>query len=223
MPYSDTEIELSNSTCDTQGFTIGIYQAYLKRFLDVIFVLFVLPGVIPLIMVLSLIVRRDGGPAFYSQSRVGRGGKIFRLWKFRSMVVDADARLEAHLAADPPARAEWEEHQKLKDDPRITSVGRIIRKASLDELPQLWNVLLGDMSIVGPRPILPDQAPLYHGKAYFHLRPGMTGLWQVSVRNEASFAERAVYDTKYAYRLSFLTDLRILFATVRVVFSGTGC
>jgi lipopolysaccharide/colanic/teichoic acid biosynthesis glycosyltransferase len=138
------------------------------------------------------------------------------------MVMDAEARMAAHLARDPAARAEWEETQKLKADPRVTPIGRLIRKTSLDELPQLWNVLMGDMSLVGPRPMMPEQARLYPGRAYYSLRPGITGFWQISSRNETSFAGRAAYDTRYARRISFATDLGVLLATVRVVLRGTG-
>jgi lipopolysaccharide/colanic/teichoic acid biosynthesis glycosyltransferase len=140
----------------------------------------------------------------------------------RSMVVDADARLADHLAADPAARAEWDATQKLKNDPRITRVGRVLRKCSIDELPQLWNVVTGDMSLVGPRPMMPQQQALYPGRAYFALRPGITGPWQVSKRNESTFAERAVFDEAYQRNLSFTTDLGLLMATVRVVLRGTG-
>ncbi|PIL21960.1 hypothetical protein P775_01855 [Puniceibacterium antarcticum] len=144
------------------------------------------------------------------------------MWKLRSMVHDADSQLEAHLAADPLARAEWDRSQKLRHDPRITRIGRLIRKTSLDELPQLWNVFSGDMSLVGPRPMMPEQRKMYPGTAYYELRPGITGLWQVSVRNESSFAERAVFDTDYLHRVSIKTDILVLLRTVRVVFHGTG-
>lgn len=200
----------------------GLYRRSLKRVLDCTLVLVAAPFVAPLILIIALVVRLDGGPAFYSQERIGRNGRIFRIWKLRSMKVGADALLEAHLAADPAARAEWTSTQKLKDDPRITPVGRPIRKVSLDELPQVWNVLRGDMSLVGPRPMMPEQAPLYPGVAYYRLRPGLTGFWQIRDRNRTTFAGRAAYDTRYAERLSLLTDLRVLAATVRVVLRGTG-
>jgi len=173
-------------------------------------------------MVLALAVLLQGGRPFYRQDRVGQGGRIFRLWKLRTMVPDAEARLEAHLAASPEARAEWDHCQKLKDDPRITPLGRLLRRSSMDELPQLWNVLRGDMSLVGPRPMMPCQQPLYPGQAYYALRPGITGPWQVSARNESGFADRARYDADYLSRVSFATDLRLLAATVRVVLRSTG-
>jgi lipopolysaccharide/colanic/teichoic acid biosynthesis glycosyltransferase len=200
----------------------GSYARFVKRGLDLLVVLLAAPFVLPVILLLGLAIARDGGPAFYVQDRVGRGGRVFRIWKLRSMVVDAERRLEAHLAEDPAARAEWVTTQKLKNDPRITAVGRLIRKVSLDELPQLWNVFRGDMSLVGPRPMLPGQTALYPGRAYYALRPGLTGFWQISRRNETSFAGRAAYDTAYAGRISLLTDLLVLAATVRVVLRGTG-
>ena len=192
----------------------GLYERSLKRIFDCVVVLLAAPIVVPLVLLLALLIRRDGGPAFYRQERLGLNGRIFRIWKLRSMRVGADQLLAEHLAADPAARAEWEATQKLKDDPRITPIGRPIRKTSLDELPQLWNVLLGDMSLVGPRPMMPDQAPLYPGVAYYELRPGVTGFWQVRDRNGTTFAGRAAYDTRYARRMSFGTDLRVLLATV---------
>jgi exopolysaccharide production protein ExoY len=200
----------------------GVYRRRLKRAFDIAAIVASLPIVLPLIAVLALLIRRDGGPVFYSQDRVGRGGRVFRFWKLRSMVVDAETLLVEHLAADPAARAEWAASQKLKDDPRVTRIGRLIRKTSMDELPQLWNVIRGDMSLVGPRPIMPDQLPLYPGRAYFTLRPGLTGFWQVGDRNETNFASRAVYDTSYARNVSFLTDIAVLFLTVRTVLRGTG-
>jgi exopolysaccharide production protein ExoY len=200
----------------------GVYCRRLKRGFDLALVLMAAPIVLPLVLLLAFLVRRDGGSAFYRQDRIGKDGRIFRIWKLRSMVADADALLAAHLAADPDARAEWDRTQKLKDDPRITRVGRLIRKTSLDELPQLWNVLAGDMSLVGPRPMMPTQAPRYPGRAYYRLRPGLTGFWQISSRNQSSFAERAGFDSRYAAELSLLTDLRVLFSTVRVVLRGTG-
>ena len=201
---------------------VGLYERSFKRILDCVFVLFAAPVILPLVLLLGLLIRSDGGPAFYSQERIGLNGRVFRIWKLRSMRVGADQLLEAHLAADPAARAEWQTTQKLKDDPRVTPIGRSIRRNSLDELPQLWNVLKGDMSLVGPRPMMPDQARLYPGVAYYGLRPGVTGFWQISRRNGTTFAGRAAYDTRYARRMSLGTDLKVLFATVWVVMVGTG-
>lgn len=139
------------------------------------------------------------------------------------MVRDADAKLEQYLAGSSQLRREWDETQKLKKDPRITPVGRVLRVTSLDELPQLWNVLKGDMSLVGPRPMMPDQLPLYGDpRAYFALKPGITGMWQVSARNESRFSYRAQIDSVYGQDLSLRTDLSLLLRTVGVVLRGTG-
>jgi lipopolysaccharide/colanic/teichoic acid biosynthesis glycosyltransferase len=200
----------------------GVYRRWLKRGFDLAAVLLAAPFVLIVIGVLALLIRRDGGTAFYWQNRVGRDGRTFRCWKLRSMVVDAEARLAEHVARCEVARAEWDTHQKLRNDPRITRIGRIIRKTSLDELPQLWNVLVGDMSLVGPRPMMPQQRSLYPGRAYYQLRPGLTGFWQIGSRNNSSFADRAYYDELYHARLSFLTDILVLLTTAWVVLRGTG-
>jgi len=201
----------------------GFYVMIGKRVFDIFVVLCLSLSVVPLIAVLAvLIVVFGGGSPFYWNDRLGRGGRTFRMLKLRTMVPDAHERLEAYLAADPEARREWESSQKLKNDPRVTPIGRVLRKTSLDELPQLWNVLRGDMSLVGPRPMMPSQRSMYPGLAYFALRPGMTGPWQVSDRNESEFAARARFDQDYAVRLSFREDLSLLARTVSVVFRGTG-
>lgn len=199
-----------------------LYRHAVKRLLDIILVLLASPVILPLIAILALVVAIGNGKPFYSQARVGRGGRVYTMWKLRSMVNGADASLEAHLEADPDARAEWNRTQKLKSDPRITRFGRMLRKTSMDELPQLWNVLKGEMSLVGPRPMMPDQRALYPGQAYYRLRPGITGPWQVSSRNDSSFADRADFDNRYDRDLSLRTDLGLLVATVGVVVNGTG-
>ena len=198
------------------------YRDHVKRALDILLVLAAAPLVVPVVLLLAALATLDGGPAFYSQDRLGLGGRRFRMWKLRSMVTDADAALAAHLAADPAARIEWDRDQKLRHDPRITWLGRFIRRTSLDELPQLWNVLTGDMSLVGPRPMLPEQRALYPGHAYFRLRPGLTGSWQVSDRNASTFAARADFDRAYDAALTLTADLTILVATIGVVLRATG-
>ncbi len=199
-----------------------IYPTFGKRLFDLFLLLLVAPAVLPLIALLVVVIRTHGGPAFFVQDRLGRNGRVFRFWKLRTMVVDAEQTLERYLDENPEARAEWETYQKLSHDPRITRVGHILRKTSLDELPQLWNVLRGDMSLVGPRPMLPQQQQLYPGTTYLSLRPGLTGSWQVGQRHTSTFADRARYDDQYAAELSFWTDLRIIAATCRVVLRGTG-
>lgn len=201
----------------------GFYISGGKRILDLPLVLLTLPFWATLIAVLASVVALDGGAPIYSQRRVGKGGRVFTMWKLRSMVADADRRLEAHLALDPEARAEWDSTQKLRNDPRVTLFGRIMRKTSLDELPQLWNVLMGEMSLVGPRPMLLEQRSLYPGLAYYKLRPGITGNWQITDRNKSTFAARAEYDRDYAANLRISGDIAILVKTVGVVLRGTGC
>lgn len=201
----------------------GLYRNFFKRFLDVSAVLCAAPIILPAVLVSAALVAREGGLPFYSQIRVGRNGSEFRIWKLRSMVSDADARMEKHLESDPLAREEWDSTQKLKDDPRITKVGKTLRKYSLDELPQLWNVLIGDMSLVGPRPMMTSQQELYPGKGYYALRPGITGYWQTSGRNRTTFEARAEFDDAYEAEVSMVTDIKVLLATVGVVVKGTGC
>lgn len=200
----------------------GFYSRFLKRPLDILIVLLALPLVLPILLVVLVMIAREGGSPFYTQMRLGKSGRSFRMWKFRSMVVNADQQLAEYLDANPAAREEWDRTQKLKHDPRITAFGRFIRKSSLDELPQLWNVLIGDMSIVGPRPMMVDQAVHYPGSDYYHMRPGVTGLWQITDRNDSSFAERATFDAEYARTLSLSGDTRIIARTFGVVLRCTG-
>jgi len=200
----------------------GLYRDLFKRLFEGAVVIVVLPIAVPIIFVLALLAGRDGHNPFYLSDRVGRGGKNFRMFKLRTMVPNAEELLEAHLATNADAREEWESTQKLKDDPRITSIGRFLRKSSLDELPQLWNVMVGNMSLVGPRPMLPSQRALYPGLAYYALRPGITGLWQVSDRNDVEFARRADFDREYYVQMSFFMDIRLMVKTVAVVIRGTG-
>lgn len=199
-----------------------IYRRFGKRLFDLLAVLTMLPLVALVLLPLMAIVALDGGRPIYTQMRVGRDGRTYRMWKLRTMVHDADAWLQAHLAANPHAHAEWARTQKLKDDPRITAIGKFLRKTSLDELPQLWNVLRGDMSLVGPRPMMVDQQELYPGQDYYALRPGITGPWQVSSRNESAFSDRARYDSLYNRNLSLRTDIRLILATIGVVCRATG-
>ncbi|MBZ8119295.1 sugar transferase [Roseovarius sp. LXJ103] len=201
----------------------GVYRALGKRIIDVTFVLITFPLALLFIGIPFLMLWREGGSPFYRQMRLGQNGDQFSILKLRTMVRDADQILERTLAADPALRHEWNTTQKLKNDPRITRVGAFLRKTSLDELPQLWNVFLGEMSLVGPRPMLPEQLPLY-GDAhhYFALRPGITGLWQVSNRNESHFQLRMTLDATYHYELSFIEDIRIMWRTFGAVLRRTG-
>ncbi|WP_424831764.1 sugar transferase [Ruegeria sp.] len=201
----------------------GLYRGAGKRFLDVAFVVLSAPFVLPVIIGLAIFLACQGVSPFYRQERVGKNGQIFKLLKLRTMVHDAETVLKKHLAANPDAQDEWDRNQKLRNDPRIIKFGSFLRKSSLDELPQFWNVLVGEMSMVGPRPMMVNQQDLYPGTRYYAMLPGITGQWQVSKRNNSSFAERAHHDTEYWEKMSFSTDLNILMRTVSVVLRGTGC
>lgn len=200
----------------------GFYRDYVKRPADLLAVLLAFPIVFPFMALLALLVSLDGYSPFFRQERIGKDGRRFVMWKFRTMVPDAEKILERHLDNDQVARLEWSSKQKLSSDPRVTQVGKILRRTSLDELPQLFNVFKGDMSLIGPRPMMPCQQALYPGHAYYHLRPGMTGSWQVSERHTSDFAERAMYDDAYDAQLSIATDVSILVKTISVVCRGTG-
>lgn len=200
----------------------GPYAKVFKRTLDVLIVLAALPFLLPFLLIAAILISMDGNSPFFLQERVGMHGKRFNMWKFRTMVPDAEEQLERHLAENAEARAEWQEKQKLSQDPRCTPFGRILRRTSMDELPQLLNVLVGDMSLVGPRPMMPSQQALYPGHAYYRLRPGVTGSWQVSARNASTFAARANFDDTYEGNVTFLNDLGIVARTVGVVLRGTG-
>ncbi len=179
----------------------------------------------PVFLLLALLVRMDGGRVFYAHERIGRFGQAFGCLKFRSMVMDADKRLAALLERDPAARAEWESTRKLKNDPRVTWVGRFLRSSSLDELPQLINVLKGEMSLVGPRPVQAAELAAFYGAAaqhYMQVRPGITGPWQVSGRNDTTYAERVALDVGYVARPSLLNDIRILLRTPMAVLARRG-
>lgn len=202
----------------------GPYARYCKRVLDVAGVLMIGLLLAPFMLSVALLVRLQGPQVIFGHERVGRGGKTFRCFKFRSMVPDAERRLEEYLARNDAARDEWEQNHKLDNDPRITRIGRFIRKTSLDELPQLWNVLRGEMSLVGPRPVTRAEMVRYGdaAAAYYATRPGITGLWQVSGRNDISYEERVRLDCDYVSALSLSRDMSILLRTVKVVFAPTG-
>lgn len=203
--------------------TQSAYSRGGKRLFDLALVLFTAPMWVPILLVVVALVALSGGKPVYTQKRVGRGGQEFTIYKVRTMVTDAKERLDAYLASNPEAAREWSTHQKLRNDPRITAVGRFLRKSSLDELPQIINVLKGDMSIVGPRPMMTDQRRLYPGNDYYSMRPGITCLWQISERSNSTFAARGSYDSQYYSAMSLRTDMRIILSTFRVVLDGTGC
>lgn len=179
----------------------------------------------PLLLLLALLVKlSDGGPVFYGHRRIGRGGRVFACLKYRTMVENGDEALAAHFAANPESRAEWQATRKLKTDPRVTRVGQVLRKLSLDELPQIINILLGDMSIVGPRPVVKDELDIYGSCAVFYLksRPGLTGLWQISGRNDISYDNRVALDRHYVENWSFAADLLIIVKTIPAVCFSRG-
>ena len=224
MPYSNetTQFDVRSVAAPASLHQIFTY-AWIKRTIDIVGALALGLVAAPLLVALVLLLRREGGSAFFSQHRLGCGGRVFRFWKLRTMVPDAELALSRYLDENAEAREEWNRTQKLRHDPRVTSLGRLLRKYSLDELPQLWNVLRGDMSLIGPRPMFVTQRELYPGVLYGDVRPGITGLWQVTDRNQCSFAERAQFDQIYAERMSLGTDAWIALRTVRAVFKGTGC
>ncbi|WP_324754852.1 sugar transferase [Roseovarius sp. Pro17] len=200
-----------------------VYRAFGKRVLDITLIMLAAPLALLLIGAAAIALWIEGGSPFYRQARLGKGGEIFSILKLRTMVHDADRLLEANLAADPALREEWNTTQKLRRDPRITPLGALLRKTSMDELPQLWNVLKGDMSLVGPRPMLPEQLPLYGDAAhYFALRPGITGYWQVSQRNQSAFTARAEQDAAYDLDMSIVQDAKVLWRTIGAVIKQTG-
>jgi Undecaprenyl-phosphate galactose phosphotransferase WbaP len=196
-----------------------------KRVIDLAFCAAMLPALLPLMAIIALAIAIESGfPLFYSQKRLGHGGRAFRIWKLRTMVRNASEVLQRTLNSDPDLRKEWAENHKLRNDPRITRVGRLLRRTSLDELPQLWNVVKGDMSLVGPRPIVEAEIARYHDaySTYRKTIPGLTGLWQVSGRNRTTYAERVAYDTYYVRNWSVWLDIYLLLKTVTVVLTGYG-
>ncbi|MBB1600083.1 UDP-phosphate galactose phosphotransferase [Variovorax sp. UMC13] len=200
-------------------------QRGLKRSVDIVAALtfFTFFGPIYLVVALAVAISM-GRPVHFFQTRMGEGGQRFKFYKFRSMVRNSESILDDYLSKNDVARTQWETFQKLEVDPRITPLGRLIRKLSLDELPQFWNVLKGDMSLIGPRPCMERQRSLYgkHWDHYCAMRPGITGLWQVSGRNRLSYAQRVELDAQYVNNWSLWLDIKILAKTATAVISGEG-
>ena len=193
--------------------------------MDIVIASIALVFVFPLLLVVGILIRlQDGGRAVYAQKRYGQNGRTFKCYKLRSMVANADERLQEILATNPAARAEWEETQKFVNDPRITPLGHFIRKTSIDELPQLWNILRGDMSLVGPRPIVENEIAKYGEfyRDYCAVRPGLTGLWQVEGRSNTTYEERGQLDVKYTRTRTFTGDFMIMLRTVPAVLLSRG-
>jgi Undecaprenyl-phosphate galactose phosphotransferase WbaP len=195
-----------------------------KRTADILLGMLLVVFFAPLMAVIALAVCLDGGPVLYGHLRIGADRRQFRCWKFRTMVANADQVLQQVVAQDETLRAEWESSFKLRNDPRVTLIGRFLRVFSLDELPQLLNVIRGEMSLVGPRPIVEAEINLYgpNFTAYSACRPGMTGLWQVRGRSDVSYLRRVHLDTEYARTWSLWLDFKILLSTVVVVVRGDG-
>ncbi len=218
--YGEVPVDLSFKR-DVSGF----YRASGKRVFDILITLALLPVLLPLVGLIWAVVRAGGGPGFYSQERVGFEGRVFRCWKVRTMVPDADRALERLCRADPRLAREWRKNQKLRNDPRVTAFGRFLRMTSFDELPQFWNVLRGEMSLIGPRPFMREQEALYRdagGIAYYRMRPAITGPWQVSARGQSSFIERVKFDNDYWKNVSFASDLKIFWKTFGAVLRCVG-
>lgn len=197
---------------------------FIKRTADIVLSILGLVFLSPLFLYLSWKIRKDGGQAIYGHQRIGRNGKPFSCLKFRTMVINSDEILQNLFKNEPLAKAEWEKDFKLKDDPRITPLGNFLRRSSLDELPQLWNVLKGEMSLVGPRPIVAEELSRYDEDVdyYFMAKPGMTGLWQVSGRNDVDYQKRVYLDAWYVKNWSLWNDLVILCKTISVVIRRSG-
>jgi undecaprenyl-phosphate galactose phosphotransferase len=198
----------------------------LKRVFDLILIVLSMPLILLVICIISILIKLDSeGPVFFIQERLGKDGKIFKCLKFRTMYVNADEILETYLQGNSKAQEEWRKYKKLKNhDPRVTKIGKFLRKSSLDELPQIFNVLKGDMSLVGPRPYLPRELPEM-GKfkeIIFMTRPGITGLWQVSGRNKLTFEQRLKLDAWYVLNWSLWLDVVILLKTIKVVLKREG-
>ena len=195
-----------------------------KRFVDIWGTLALALLFSPIVLLVTLCLLRDGGPIIFKQTRIGKNGKAFKVFKFRTMVLNADQVLRKSILADPVLRGEWLRERKLKNDPRVTSIGKFLRRTSLDELPQLLNIMLGDMSLVGPRPIIREELRKYRRGARYYLavKPGLTGLWQISGRNDMEYKRRVAMDRRYVCRASIQLDLVILSKTVLVVLGRRG-
>lgn len=223
--FSD-ETTARRRVLDFERFPANLFRyKVLKRALDLVGVLLIMPFLVPVLLAVACSVRLTSpGPIFYSHRRIRQNGAFFSMWKFRTMCVNSAEVLDQYLAAHPEARAEWTKSHKLRDDPRITPVGALLRKYSLDELPQFWNVVTGQMSLVGPRPIVAAEVERYRETftQYCRVKPGLTGLWQVSGRSELSYDQRVALDRQYVNTWALRRDVRILLKTVPSVVNQDG-
>jgi Undecaprenyl-phosphate galactose phosphotransferase WbaP len=210
---------------EERHYELNNIEVWQIRFLDLLLILLMLPVLVPLFLCIITAIKLDSkGSVFYRQTRIGKGAREFKVIKFRTMVMDADNVLSKYLEDNPELLAEWIANHKLKHDPRITRTGRLLRKTSLDELPQIWNVVIGEMSLVGPRPIVTDEIQRYGArfKYYTQVPPGITGLWQVSGRNDLKYKQRVRLDEYYVRNRSIWMNLFILIRTISVVIRREG-
>jgi exopolysaccharide production protein ExoY len=215
---------LSSLSQNGPAFRLRRVSQALKMVLDIVATLIAIILLLPLFIIVAVLIKIEGGPILFLHRRVGRNGKTFNCLKFRTMMVDSDTILARHLEANPDAAREWAERRKLVVDPRLTKIGRFLRQTSLDELPQLWNVVRGDMSVVGPRPVVTAELAAYGNQVDYYLmvRPGITGLWQVSGRSNTSYEERVALDVKYVQGWTMGLDLKIIAQTVPALISREG-
>jgi Undecaprenyl-phosphate galactose phosphotransferase WbaP len=203
----------------------SVPKGRVSRVLDISLVLLAAPYIILAFLVIAILIKFDSpGPVFFRQRRIGRFGRKFYIYKFRTMFQNADQSLESYLENSPELKSQWLATHKLKQDPRVTQLGAVLRRLSLDELPQIWNILIGEMSLIGPRPIVDAEVEKY-GKCfdlYIQVRPGLTGLWQVSGRNDTTYERRVELDEYYICNRSLKLDLQILWKTVFVVLRKNG-
>lgn len=211
-------LPLAQPAAPLSGYTLA------KRILDLLGTILLAAIFSPLIVAIIILMRREGGSIIYRHRRIGRDGRSFECLKFRTMVPNAEQVLRELLERDPAIKAEWVRDHKLRSDPRVTRLGKFLRRTSLDELPQLWNVMRGEMSLVGPRPVVREELLRYgrNVRAYLSAKPGITGLWQVKGRNDTDYRRRVVLDTYYVRNQNLLLDLYILFKTTKVVLGGSG-
>ena len=216
MDGGHQKAEIRSNEAISVGPSNTFYIRYGKRAFDVTLALVLLPILLPVMLLIALGMAHRG-QVLFAQKRIGRGGKSFWIYKFRTMRVDAEAYLVKLCASDPAIAQEWAMNQCLDPDPRVTKLGKLLRRTKLDELPQLWNVLRGDMSFVGPRPFLPSQQPIYDArdgaKIYYEIRPGVTGPWQIDQERDKRFVVRAQYDYEYVRKITFMTDCALLLRT----------
>lgn len=221
MDFITTKTERLSNTAAEKHWAVSLVS---KQLVDFVIAICLLPIIAPVIAVLYVLTRLDGGPGFFGHKRVGKNNVEFRCWKIRTMVPDAEAVLQRHLSENPAAAAEWASDYKLKNDPRITPIGRFLRQTSLDELPQIWNVLRGEMSFVGPRPVTRKEIEKYRGYewCYMSVKPGITGIWQISGRNDVDYDQRVQMDVDYVTSRSLIGDMLIMVRTVGSVLNRTG-